>query len=134
MTNFLSNLFSFNGRAGRTEYWTFFIVTGIINFVLELLSKALPVLSIILFLYSLFILVPSIAISVRRLHDLNLSGAWYIAFVAYTLIIIGVLVVMPVTSTSALVIGGIIALLPSIYTAFAPGKNEGNRYTIHTIE
>ena len=63
----------FDGRAHRTEYWMFVLVNVIISFVLEMVLGDPGVLAV---LYSLAVLVPSIAVSVRRLHDIGRSGWW----------------------------------------------------------
>jgi len=67
----------FSGRARRTEYWMFVLFN-------VLASGALSVLEALAFngpgvlsgLYSLAVLVPSLAVSVRRLHDTGRSGWW----------------------------------------------------------
>jgi len=59
----------FNGRAGREEFWMFIAVYVAIYIVLVI---ALP--NTIAMLFSLALLVPSLAIGARRLHDTNLSG------------------------------------------------------------
>jgi uncharacterized membrane protein YhaH (DUF805 family) len=82
----------FSGRASLYEYWYFVLANLIISFVggialivISLLLYALtenPVIVLIVYLligcgYGLYILIPSLAITVRRLHDQNKSGAWY---------------------------------------------------------
>jgi uncharacterized membrane protein YhaH (DUF805 family) len=63
----------FEGRARREEFWMFalvnFIVTIVLNVVLSMIG--LPILAVI---YSLAVLVPSLAVGARRLHDTNRSG------------------------------------------------------------
>ena len=65
----------FNGRARRTEYWMFFLVNLIISIVVTLIGRAIhaPILGT---LYSLAVLLPAIAVGVRRLHDTGRSGWW----------------------------------------------------------
>jgi uncharacterized membrane protein YhaH (DUF805 family) len=67
---------NFNGRARREEYWMFvlfnMIIATALGFVLGLLS--LP--DWLAYIYSLAIVVPNIAVSVRRLHDIGKSGLW----------------------------------------------------------
>jgi|GEM_PF-334941 len=70
----------FNGRARRAEYWMFLLINAGIGIgiwvITLLLFKGLGFLSVILyFLYALFALIPSLAVTVRRLHDVNKSGA-----------------------------------------------------------
>lgn len=83
---------TFSGRASRSEFWWFylfyvlaFIVEGLLlTVVLESLgsSPEIPIYSWILLGISVMIflglLIPLITVSVRRLHDLNYSGWWYL--------------------------------------------------------
>jgi len=61
----------FNGRARRKEYWMYILVYMIINVVLAVLG-----LDLISALFGLGLLVPSISIAARRLHDTGRSGWW----------------------------------------------------------
>ena len=81
----------FEGRARRSEYWYFALVNFIIGIILGLADGALGLLSIgIADVYSLAILIPSIAVGVRRLHDTDRSGWWWL--IAFTGIGIFVLI------------------------------------------
>lgn len=72
----------FSGRSRRKEYWYFVLFNAIITFVLVILAGILnSVLHTQVFgflnpLYSLAVLIPSIAVTVRRLHDTDRSGWW----------------------------------------------------------
>ncbi len=67
----------FNGRAGRKEFWMFVLFNLIISLLLSLIEGLFSdSTSILSGLYSLAILVPSLAVAVRRLHDTNRSGWW----------------------------------------------------------
>ncbi len=71
----------FNGRARRKEYWMFFLLNLIIAFVLGFIEGFTGIApesnqSILVNLYSLVVLIPGIAVSVRRLHDTDRSGWW----------------------------------------------------------
>lgn len=61
----------FTGRARRKEYWMFFLIYMIINIVLAILG-----LELISGLVGLGLLIPSISIAARRLHDTGRSGWW----------------------------------------------------------
>jgi uncharacterized membrane protein YhaH (DUF805 family) len=61
----------FNGRARRTEYWMFVLIYMIISVVLTVLG--FETLSALL---GLALLIPSISIAARRLHDTGRSGWW----------------------------------------------------------
>ena len=67
----------FNGRAHRTEYWMFTLVNLIVAFVLGLFLAFAGILGTVLgYLYSLAVLLPSLAVGARRLHDTGRSGWW----------------------------------------------------------
>lgn len=75
---------TFSGRAGRKEYWLFQLFNFIVSFFISILAFSLKdsyggpnmVFMIILWIYSLALLIPSIAVTVRRLHDLGKGGGW----------------------------------------------------------
>lgn len=65
----------FEGRARRTEYWVFNLISFVISLVLSVIDNALS-LGFLASLYGLAVLLPSLAVTVRRLHDTNRSGWW----------------------------------------------------------
>lgn len=66
----------FSGRSRRSEYWYFALGNFIAAIVLNLLDLMLGSYGILTLLYSLLVLVPGLAVSIRRLHDTNRSGWW----------------------------------------------------------
>ena len=66
----------FTGRARRQEFWMFTLVNIIIYLVLGFVEGLVGSPGIIGLIYNLAILVPSLAVSVRRLHDTDRSGWW----------------------------------------------------------
>lgn len=68
----------FNGRARRKEYWMFTLVNVLIMLGFNFLSFALDstFIQILGIVYLLAVLVPSLAVYVRRLHDTNHSAWW----------------------------------------------------------
>ncbi|MER5772417.1 DUF805 domain-containing protein [Streptomyces sp. NPDC001985] len=69
---------TFRGRARRKEFWMFTLwatVTAIPLLALDIVLWEPPVLTV---LYALAIGLPSLAVTVRRLHDIGLSGWWYL--------------------------------------------------------
>ena len=67
----------FKGRASRSEFWWFCLFTLIMNFVVALLGSLLPTLgSIISAVQALWLLLPTVGVTTRRLHDRNFSGWW----------------------------------------------------------
>jgi len=77
---------TFTGRARRKEYWMFFLFNMIISYGLTLLSMALevPFLAIVANIYGLAVLVPGLAVGVRRMHDAGKSG-WFLLVPFYNL-------------------------------------------------
>ena len=76
---FLTNYANFNGRSTRSDYWYVMLANFLIGFVIGFIGRALNiagVTNVIATIYMIGTLVPSIAIVVRRLHDINKSG-WY---------------------------------------------------------
>lgn len=73
----LSKYATFDGRARRSEYWWFYLVNTIISSVLSGIGKNVTLFSILALIYSLAVLIPGLAVCVRRLHDVGKSG-WYI--------------------------------------------------------
>lgn len=65
----------FNGRSERAEYWYFFLfnllITGFFYFIV-------PYFYWIGVIYSLGTFIPHIAVTIRRLHDINRSGWWFL--------------------------------------------------------
>ena len=78
----LKNYAVFKGRAQRQEYWYFFLFNIIISIALSMLDSALgnpgagEGVGVIGSVYSLAVLIPSIAVGVRRLHDTGRTGWW----------------------------------------------------------
>lgn len=78
----------FEGRARRAEYWYFCLFNIIISMILSILGKAIGVfnitfgtfgseINILSAIYGLVLLIPGLAVAVRRLHDVGKSG-WMI--------------------------------------------------------
>lgn len=69
-----------NGRAARTEFWSFVLVhIAVMFFVAGIDRRSLGRNEAVLglgLLYGLFVFIPSIAVAVRRLHDSGKSGWW----------------------------------------------------------
>lgn len=60
----------FTGRAQRAEFWWFVLINFIIAVVLGWISETLSSI------YGLAVLLPAIAVSIRRLHDTGKTGWW----------------------------------------------------------
>lgn len=71
----LKNYAVFTGRSQRAEYWYFVLFNIIISIVLGIISALISDdAGILRGLYSLAVLIPGLAVSVRRLHDIGKSG------------------------------------------------------------
>jgi uncharacterized membrane protein YhaH (DUF805 family) len=66
----------FNGRARRSEYWYFVLLNVIVSLVLSILGQFAGFFSVLSTIWSLAVLLPSLAVCVRRLHDIGKSWAW----------------------------------------------------------
>ena len=72
----------FDGRSRRKEYWYFVLFSLIVSLVLSAVDALLGTLSsstnvgLLGGIYGLAIIIPSIAVSVRRLHDIDRTGWW----------------------------------------------------------
>jgi uncharacterized membrane protein YhaH (DUF805 family) len=65
----------FSGRARRSEYWYFTLFNFIVSIILAIISSiAGDKNGLIGIAYALVVFIPGIALSVRRLHDVNKSG------------------------------------------------------------
>lgn len=79
----------FRSRARRSEYWYFALFNALFILVLSLLDTVLgfgndDTLGIFAALYSLVVVIPSLAVCVRRLHDIGKSGWWiFVAIVPF---------------------------------------------------
>lgn len=75
----------FNGRARRSEYWFFALFNTIFLYALVFIGIYVNMPSMYL-IYNLAVIIPAIAVAVRRMHDVNKSG-WYALIPIYNLIL-----------------------------------------------
>jgi len=72
----------FSGRSRRAEYWYFVLVNLIVVIVLSLIDTLLGTFNVVQGvgllsgIYGLAVLIPSLAVTVRRLHDIDRTGWW----------------------------------------------------------
>lgn len=100
----LQNYANFSGRANRAEFWWFVLANAIVGAVLNVLGNASSIFLILSVVYSLAVLIPGLAVAIRRLHDTNRSGWW---------ILIGLVPCV-----------GIVILIVFYATAGTPADNE----------
>lgn len=91
--------FNFSDRSRRAEYWMFGLITFIMIIFLTVIDAIFGLeitegVGILSTLFSLLIIIPSLSVTVRRLHDIGKSGWWLLI----TLIpIIGAIVLLVFT-------------------------------------
>ncbi len=102
------NYATFSGRASRSEFWWWTLVSTLVSVALIF---TLPLLVIV---WALAVMVPSLAVGWRRLHDTNLAGAFYLL----TYVGSGVVYVKPVLGLVEIV-GLILCIRPG-----TPGPNR----------
>lgn len=75
---FWMNYVNFNDRTTAKDFWLTFLMNIIIGFAAGFIMgiTKLSILSVVMMLYSLASIIPSLAMSVRRMHDINKSGWW----------------------------------------------------------
>ena len=99
---FFTRAFRFKGRSSRSEFWWVQLVVFIISaafFALEVSAGVDPndvsnPLGIAEAVFNLIILVPSLSLTWRRLHDAGFAGPWW--FIVFTVIGAFVLLIMPI--------------------------------------
>jgi uncharacterized membrane protein YhaH (DUF805 family) len=84
------NYANFTGRASRSEYWYFYLTNILIGFLFgfssELSDLPQDISELVTNIYSLIIIIPAIAVGVRRMHDADRSG-WFILVPIYNFIL-----------------------------------------------
>ncbi len=137
----LKNYANFEGRARRKEYWLFILVSLLIvsvliiidTFIEEKFNLKVDILST---LYSLFILIPSLSVTTRRLHDIDKNGWWQLISIIpniltnflvmekriYTSSIIGLIL------TLIILLSSIIGLIWILLYMVREGQSGDNKY------
>lgn len=83
----------FKGRASRSEFWWWVLAAFGINIVLDILNTATDEkLGFLATIWGLVTLIPTLALSVRRLHDTNKPGWWVAIF--YIAMVIGLIIMI----------------------------------------
>lgn len=91
-TEVLKQYATFTGRARRKEYWMFVLFNAIIGLLLYSLTFISETLLFVYAIYLLAVLVPSLAVIVRRLHDTNRSGWWF--FISFVPLVGGIILIV----------------------------------------
>ena len=80
------HFFDFSGKEGRKVFWLFVLNVVIIGFIFGLISGILSTI------FSLVVLLPSLGILVRRLHDAGFSGWWALLLLVPAIGLIAVII------------------------------------------
>lgn len=75
LINFWTNIVNFEGKMNRHNFWVAVFIMALINIVIVAISYGTEAM-ILWYLYDLFFLIATLSASVRRLHDINKSGAY----------------------------------------------------------
>jgi uncharacterized membrane protein YhaH (DUF805 family) len=128
----IKNFANFRGRASRREFWMFILINIIISIILSIIDSALGLKigsgamqqGILGLLYSLFIFIPNLAVTIRRLHDINKSGWWLAGFYAAIIVLSVLLVNMQSIIFSLIMLGLAIYFIVLLATPGDTGANE----------
>lgn len=99
-----SQYVTFSGRSLRSEYWYFILFYLIVSIALSAVGLAVGVPGILENVFGLASFLPSLAVAIRRLHDVDRSGWW---------------VLIPLT---------IIGIIPYLYWMIKEGDSGENRF------
>ncbi|MEM1105776.1 MAG: DUF805 domain-containing protein [Pseudomonadota bacterium] len=106
---FFKNYATFNGRSRRAEYWwpslmfllaylAFFIATAGLSGAGDAGALIAGLVGVAFLVFGVAIIIPSIAVSIRRLHDRDMSGWWYLLIlVPFGSLVLLIFFVMPGT-------------------------------------
>ena len=105
----LTKFATFNGRASRSEYWWFqffYFLVVIVAVILDsvLVGGNLEAAGALEIVSQLILLLPALAVTARRLHDVGRSGWWMLVGIT------------------------IVGLIPLFIWWLAPGTNKKNKY------
>ena len=128
---FTKKYFKTNVRASRKEYFSFILFSTLLDVITGFLfiindqkmNWFIGTLVFITILFRLYSFIPSITLTIRRLHDLNLSGWW---FFMLTLIVILVIYFIPQNTISTVIL--CILTIVVILITFKKGTPTTNKY------
>lgn len=123
---------TFSGRAPRSEYWYFFLLCALVYALAAVLDDATATQhrgsnNLFTGIAILALLSPTISVSVRRMHDSDISGLWLLAFFGANVVGAGV------TNALGFQAGAVLALLSwclLVAIMLLPGTNGSNKYGV----
>jgi len=142
----------FSGRAPRSEYWWFSLFSFVVALIItipclaasgyftmaaamasgdpEIMQVGIAQFSwgwmLVPGIWNLAIILPSLAVTVRRLHDRNLSGWWILGFI----IAVSIVSAIPVIG----IIFYLIAVIGGVVILALPGDVGGNRFGANPLD
>jgi len=98
----MNNYANLNGRASRSEYWWFVLFNLIVNIVTFVIDSTLGTMvtydmGYVGLIAFLALLLPTVSVSVRRLHDIGKSGWWILLAIIPIVNFIGIFVILVFT-------------------------------------
>ncbi len=139
----MSRYATFSGRSSRSEYWYFVLFAALAGIAGSVVDAIMGTHGVVGGIVQLVHLLPSIAVSVRRFHDIDRAGWWYLAPFA-SLIVSGLaLFLFPYpggndgTATGIMVLAGLIIAAVWVATLVflcTRGTRGGNRFGAEPFE
>lgn len=77
VTSVLKNYAVFRGRAPRSEFWWYYLVYVVVALIVLFIDNAIGANGILFAIYALALLLPTLAVQIRRLHDTDRAGWWW---------------------------------------------------------
>jgi len=74
-TKAFENYFNFSGKTSRRDFWQFFLIHFIVYLVLIIAENIIQT-TVLTLMYQLATFIPLLSITVRRMHDIDRTGAW----------------------------------------------------------
>jgi uncharacterized membrane protein YhaH (DUF805 family) len=118
----------FRGRAPRAEFWWFFLFNTLLSFAILPLEGVLRpgIIDIMDITLGLALLSPTLAVTVRRLHDRDRSGWWAVLFAP--ILYFGFFPPQHGDPLAALLYPGLIAMLAGLIMLVSAGTEGANRF------
>ncbi len=95
----------FSGRATRSAFWWFYLFTVIVGIAISVIENAMGSsglaggLGIISIIWTLAVILPIVGLTIRRLHDTDQSGWWWLSMLGFGVGVIVLIVFMAIPGT-----------------------------------
>ncbi|WP_316861338.1 DUF805 domain-containing protein [uncultured Cohaesibacter sp.] len=124
----LVNCLQFNGRAGRGEFWLWFLFSILMTIGLYFIGLNVPLLDGLWKVWFAIMFMLSVPLTVRRLHDMELTGKWFLIVPIGMVITFGVALVSPELMTELLYVPVALVMVLYFVIGFVPGWGGENRF------